>query len=187
MNIPNILTIIRLLLVPVFAFQFIIGNYIGAIVVFVICGITDVVDGYIARRYSMVTPFGKLMDPAADKILQVTALTLLTWKGLIPLAVVIVVTLKEFTMLVGSAFLYKRKVVVYANWYGKLATVLLFVSIVLNIGIDYIGQRGVLINPTLKLIVDLFLVVAVFTTLMAFLGYLGQFIKIIKEKPVQED
>lgn len=187
MNLPNVLTVIRLLLVPVFATLFAMGNYIGAVIVFVICGITDVVDGYVARRYSMITPFGKLMDPVADKVLQVTALILLTWKELIPLPVVLVVTLKELTMLLGSAFLYKRKVVVYANWYGKLATVLLFFAIIWNIYIDYLFQKPVYVSYAFRLIKDGSLAVAVFATLMAFFGYLLQFIRIVKDgKAAQE-
>lgn len=184
LNLPNILTVIRLLLVPVFSLLFVMGNYIGAVIVFVFCGITDIVDGYIARKYSMVTPFGKLMDPVADKILQVTALVLLTWKDLIPLPVVLAVSLKEFTMLIGSAVLYKRKVVVFANWYGKLATVLLFFAIIWNIYLDYLAQNNIAVTQAFRLIADVSLAVAVFTTLMAFVGYLIQFIKTIKGKKV---
>ena len=182
MNIANILTLIRLVLVPFFAVSFLYNNYLVAIVIFVVCGITDFVDGYIARKYEMVTEFGKLMDPLADKVLQITALVLITYKWQIDLIIVVVFGIKELVMLLGSTFLYRKKVVVFSNWYGKAATVILFLAIITKIFIEWYMKQN--IDPklieTLNPIADVGIWVALGVTLIAFAGYLYQFILIVK-------
>jgi len=182
LNIANILTLIRLLLVPVFAVFFLQGNYLFAIIIFVICGITDFVDGFIARKYNMVTEFGKLMDPLADKILQITALALLTFMLQVNIIIVIVFGIKEAAMLIGSTFLYKRKVVVFSNWYGKLATVILFVAIFGKMFVEWymkqdVDQQNV---GTFTTVVDIAIWVALGVTLLAFVGYICQFLVMLK-------
>jgi len=182
LNIANILTLIRLLLVPVFAVFFLRGNYLEAIIVFVICGITDFVDGYIARKYDMVTEFGKLMDPLADKILQITALALLTFKLEINIIIVLVFAIKEAVMLMGSTYLYRKKVVVFSNWYGKLATVILFIAIFVKIFIEWYMKQNFdqKMVATFTQVADIALWVALGVTLLAFVGYLCQFIMIVR-------
>lgn len=182
MNIANILTLIRLLLVPVFAFFFLQENYILAIIIFVFCGITDFVDGYIARKFNMITPFGKLMDPLADKVLQITALVLLTINFKINIVIVIVFGVKELVMLIGSTFLYRKNVVVFSNWYGKLATLVLFIAIFVNIVLEWLGKQNVdrALLRQLNLIADGFIWAALCFTLIAFFGYLYQFVLIIQ-------
>ena len=119
MNIPNILTIFRILLIPVFIVFFSKGMYPSAIVVYGIAGVTDVLDGYIARKNNIITDFGKLADPLADKLMQVTAFTALTVRGWIPWPIVVVLAAKEILMVCGAFFLLKRKeVVVSADWFG---------------------------------------------------------------------
>ncbi|MEI6132626.1 MAG: CDP-alcohol phosphatidyltransferase family protein [Bacillota bacterium] len=183
MNIANILTLIRLLLVPIFAVFFIQGNYLLAIVVFVLCGITDFVDGFIARKYDMVTEFGKLMDPLADKVLQITALVLLTIYFQINIAIVIVFALKEAVMLTGSTFLYRKKVVVFSNWYGKVATVVLFIAIFGQMFVQWYEKQP---NPDKVLVgqmsyaANITIWAALGITLLAFVGYLYQFIMIVR-------
>ena len=129
-NLPNILTIIRFLLIPFIIFYIFTGNYILAFVFFTISGITDIADGFIARKFNFVSNFGKLMDPLADKLTQITTLGSLAITDIIPIWILIIVLLKEFIMICGASFLYGKDVVVYSKWYGKLATVLFYIAIV---------------------------------------------------------
>lgn len=92
-----------------------------------------IADGFIARKFNLISNFGKLMDPLADKLTQISTLTSLVIIGIIPLWILIIVLLKEFIMIVGASFLYGKDVVVYSKWYGKLATVLFYVAIVFSL------------------------------------------------------
>lgn len=132
-HIPNILTIIRFLLIPFILLNIFIGNYTLAFVFFTISGITDIADGFIARKFNLISNFGKLMDPLADKLTQIATLTSLVIVKIIPLWILIIVLLKEFIMIVGASFLYGKDVVVYSKWYGKLATVLFYLAIVFSL------------------------------------------------------
>ena len=132
-HVPNILTIIRFLLIPFIIFYIFIGNYILAFAFFTISGITDIADGFIARKFNLISNFGKLMDPLADKLTQISTLTSLVLTNIIPIWILIIVLLKEFIMIVGASFLYGKDVVVYSRWYGKLATVLFYVAIVFSL------------------------------------------------------
>ena len=131
--VPNILTLIRFLLVPVIVALLANANYIGAIIVFSISGITDILDGVIARKYNFISDFGKLMDPLADKITQLSMLFVLTVRRIIPLWIIVVVLIKEVLMICGASFLYGKELVVSSKWYGKLSTVLFYVAIVLSL------------------------------------------------------
>ncbi len=131
-HIPNILTIIRFILIPIILFFIFTGNYICAFIFFSLSGITDILDGGIARKYHLVSTFGKLMDPLADKLTQISVLASLVFKNIIPFWILIIVILKEFIMIIGASFLYGKDVVVYSKWFGKLATVLFYLAIVLS-------------------------------------------------------
>lgn len=127
---PNTLTVIRFILIPIIVFYIFTGNYILAFVFFTLSGLTDVADGFIARKFNFVSNFGKLMDPLADKLTQIATLTSLVITDIIPIWILIIVLSKEFIMIIGASFLYGKDVVVYSKWYGKLATVLLYIAIV---------------------------------------------------------
>ena len=129
-HIPNILTIIRFLLIPVILFFVFSGNYLLAFIFFTLSGITDIADGFIARKFNLISNFGKLMDPLADKLTQISMLAALVIQDIIPIWILIIVILKEFIMVAGASFLYGKDVVVYSRWYGKLATVLFYLAIV---------------------------------------------------------
>lgn len=135
MNAPNILTAIRFALIPIFAYYLIAGEYYTAVFLFLLGGLTDVLDGYIARKFNLITSWGKLADPLADKLMQITALVILTIiKGVIPPELLAIVVAKEIFMGIGSILLYKQKnYVVSANWYGKLATVVFYFAIIMII------------------------------------------------------
>lgn len=132
--IPNILTTVRLVLIPVFAY-FMLGaeNYPAAALVFVLSGITDVVDGWIARHYQMITNFGKVYDPFVDKLMQLTALLCLAAADLLPLWLIMILLCKELAMIIIGGILYLKKIVVNSHWYGKATTVILYVMVVLMI------------------------------------------------------
>ena len=136
-HIPNILTMSRFFLIPFIIYYIIVDNYFLAFIFLTISGITDVVDGFIARKFNFVTNFGKLIDPFSDKATQISVLLTLTLKGIIPLWMIIIVALKEATMIAGASFLYGKELVVSSKWYGKLSTVLFYIAIVCSFGIKY--------------------------------------------------
>ena len=132
-HVPNILTVIRFLLIPFIVIYIFTGNYILAFVFFTISGLTDIADGFIARKFNLISNFGKLMDPLADKLTQIATLTSLVMTQIIPIWILLIVLLKEFIMICGASFLYGKDVVVYSKWYGKLATVLFYIAIVVSL------------------------------------------------------
>lgn len=136
-HVPNILTIIRFFLIPFIIYFIFTEQYIMAFVMLTLSGLTDVLDGIIARRFDCITNFGKLIDPLADKATQISILASLTFKGIIPLWMLLVVFLKEFAMIAGASFLYGKELVVSSRWYGKLATVLFYFAIVCSFFITY--------------------------------------------------
>ena len=134
MNIANLLTTIRFFLVPIVGWLLYNNQNIWAIVVLVLSGLTDIFDGFFARKFNTVTSWGKLADPLADKLMQIMVLVMLFIKDKISIVIVIILILKEIFMVIGSYFLYKEdNVVVSANWYGKIATVLIYFAVVLII------------------------------------------------------
>ena len=132
-NIPNILTILRFILIPIILYFIFTGHYLLGFIFFTISGITDILDGAIARKFNLVTNFGKLMDPLADKLTQISVLATLVFQKIIPFWILVVVLLKELLMIIGASFLYGKDVVVYSKWFGKLATVLFYLAIVCSL------------------------------------------------------
>lgn len=131
MNIPNALTIMRILLIPVFVSLYRNGVYAPAMLVYLLASATDVLDGYLARKWNQVTAFGKLADPLADKLMQVAMLGCLVFTGYLPWWVLAVIVVKELGLVAGSALMLKKHVVVMANWAGKAATVLMAAAVVM--------------------------------------------------------
>lgn len=171
MNIPNILTSIRFLLVPVFIIVFYStweSSVLYATYIFILAGITDILDGYIARTYNMVTKWGTALDPLADKLMQLTVLICFTQAGYIPIWVIVVVGLKELVMISGGLFLYygAEKTVIPANKYGKVSTIVFYIAILVV---------AFKINQILSYIV---ISLAVGFTLLAFINYLLSFKKV---------
>lgn len=130
MNLPNALTILRILLIPAFAFAYYRVTPILALVFFLLAGLTDYLDGYLARKLKTITDVGKLLDPLADKLMLLTALYCLADTNYIPWWVFIALTAKEGLMVIGSLFMLEKNVVVYSNIFGKASTVLFIAAIV---------------------------------------------------------
>lgn len=134
MNLPNLLTTIRFLLIPLFVYVFFHqgeSNILYATYIFILAGITDVLDGYVARKYDLITKWGQAMDPLADKLMLLTVLICFTIKEFLPIWVISIVGIKEIVMIIGGLFLYYRKdkIVVPANKFGKIATVIFYIAI----------------------------------------------------------
>lgn len=128
-KIPNILTVIRLLMVPFFWWMYFKNPAYGGIVFIAAC-VTDVVDGFLARKLDAITKFGMLVDPLADKLMQISAVTCLFISGIFPQWIVTVLIMKELIMIISASFLFKKDIVIPANKVGKGATVLLSVMVV---------------------------------------------------------
>lgn len=130
MNIPNALSIFRLALVPVFCAVFFSGAehaYPLAALVYLTASVTDMLDGYVARRYHMVTKLGRILDPLADKLMAAVALFCIVCAGILPLWAFIIFALKECLMGLGAILLYKKvSDVLSANYVGKAATASFF-------------------------------------------------------------
>lgn len=132
MNIPNILTVFRLCLIPVYIAVFASGdNTKLAAIIFIAASMTDVLDGYIARKFNMITRVGQLLDPLADKLMQLTVVISLVISDMLPVWFVIVLALKELLLIIGGIFLYVKKTYVKSNIAGKLNTIVLFIAMVL--------------------------------------------------------
>lgn len=130
LNVPNTLSLLRILIL--FPFVIFVKNeeYIKAGLVLAISGLTDLIDGYIARKLGQVTRFGAMLDPTADKLTLMTVMVCvsLKFKSVLPFMVVLV--LKEVSMLVAGAFLLgKGQNPSPSKWYGKLSTVVFYVSV----------------------------------------------------------
>src|SRR5574344_773816 len=118
-HVPNFLTVVRFFLIPLIIISLLNDDYIIAFIILTLSGLTDVLDGYIARKFNFISNFGKLIDPLADKATQISILIALSLKNIIPLWVLIIVFIKEILMIVGASFLYGKELVVSSKWYGK--------------------------------------------------------------------
>ena len=141
MNLPNKLTLFRVVLIPFFVFFLLApyfegyGNYI-AVAIFIVASITDFLDGKIARKYNLVTNFGKFMDPLADKLLVCSALICLIQLELIPAWVVIIIIAREFIISGFRLVASDNGVVIAASYWGKFKTafqMLKVIVLILNI------------------------------------------------------
>lgn len=134
-QIPNILSALRIVMVGVFAYLFQMGRPLAALSVYVLAFLTDILDGYLARRNGWITNLGKLLDPFADKLLIVVALVCiyLGKQQASFLVLFILSAVKELLMVVGGAIMLRHRVVVFADWFGKVATGLFAAGIILSL------------------------------------------------------
>lgn len=168
-HVPNILTIVRFILIPFIIKALVHDDYLLTFILLTLSGLTDVLDGTIARKFNFITNFGKLVDPLADKLTQISILTTLALKNIIPIWMIIVLFIKEFIMIAGASFLYGKELVVSSKWYGKLATVLFYVAIVASLAVK---------NFNLEFKFDIYLYyLALFFTLFSLYMYFQAFYK----------
>lgn len=132
MNTPNMLTLLRVILIPFYMWAMLSGSYIAAIVIFGVASITDQLDGYLARKNNQVTTFGKLMDPLADKILTISALVCLLGIGAsyINSWVVMIIIARELIVTgIRQLAMGENKVIAASKW-GKAKTVSQMVALI---------------------------------------------------------
>ena len=139
-NIPNCLCFFRILLIPLFLYVYFVADfknrYIVAAFVLVISGISDFLDGFIARKFNMVTDFGKFIDPVADKLTQfVVAITLLFSYPLAWILLIIII-LKDLMLAIVGLYLYDYGLkITGASWWGKIATAYFYIIVIVLIGL----------------------------------------------------
>lgn len=181
MNLPNKLTIFRVILIPFFLLFLLIpqmpflpsetwGRWI-ALAIFIIASFTDMLDGKIARKYHLITDFGKFMDPLADKLLVCSALIALIELGRIPAWMVIIIIAREFIISGFRLIAVDKGVVIAASYWGKFKTVFQMVAVCLLI-VDI---------PALRMLTQIILWIAVILTVVSLADYL------MKNKDVMKD
>ena len=143
-NVPNILTVIRIILVPVYVVLLFMGPEVfswrlAATIVFLVAMLTDLADGFIARKYNLITDFGKLWDPIADKALTGAAFICLSILGELPWAFTVIILLREWGITWVRERLKKYGTVMAANKGGKAKTVTQTVALILfNLNLDFL-------------------------------------------------
>ncbi len=191
LTIPNLLSVIRIALIPVFAVLFNNGQYGWAVIVLAISGLTDFFDGKIARKFNQISALGKLLDPIADKLTQITIAIMfyITFSGSSDKTVksfswiFLIFLVKEAVMVVGGAIMIAMGLKpVAAEMPGKIATFAFYLIMCLIIAFG--PDIGILGNVfTLPAAVMLVLVaISVVLTLIAFFSYLPGVIQQVKER-----
>lgn len=175
MNTPNKLTIARVIMIPFFV-AFLMYDITGsadkwiALAIFVAASLTDTLDGYLARKYHLVTNFGKFMDPLADKLLVCSALICFTETGMLPAWITIIIIAREFIISGFRLIAADNGIVIAASYWGKFKTVSQMIMIILMImNIQ---------NSIFQGLITVFLVLAVALTVISLFDY------IVKNKSV---
>ena len=134
-TVPNVLTMLRMALIPVYWMLMSQGKMIPALCVYIGASLTDLADGYIARRFNQITDFGKLMDPLADKLMVLSVMLSLVLpmggrEAVLSLWPFIVLLLKELLMVLGGLYMLKKGIVVYSAVIGKAAQFVMVLSLI---------------------------------------------------------
>jgi CDP-diacylglycerol--glycerol-3-phosphate 3-phosphatidyltransferase len=178
MNLPNKITLFRVAMIPLFVIFMLVsgipsGNYIAA-AVFLIAALSDLLDGYIARKHNLVTNFGKFMDPLADKLLVSSALICFVELRLVPAWVVIIIIAREFIISGFRLIASDNGVVIAASWWGKLKTnVQMVMSVMLIINLD---------NPFINILEQIAIYLALVLTVISLIDYMIKNKNVLKEK-----
>lgn len=169
MNLPNKLTLLRILLIPVFIIVMMMNiqnHYLIACLIFIIASITDALDGYIARKNNLVTDFGKFMDPLADKLLVISALICMIESSLVAGWMVIIIVARELTVSILRAIAAAEGKVIAASGGGKIKTISQMLAIIILL----IGANSN--NILLLQVGTIFMLIATFFTLYSGAEYL---------------
>lgn len=184
MNLPNKLTTLRMFLVPVFAIVILVGgsqNYttrIIAEVIFISASLTDMLDGKIARKYNLITDYGKFMDPLADKLLVCTAMICLMSFGQLPAWVLIIIIAREFIISGFRLIAADNGRVIAASYWGKFKTVFqmaMVIVMILHIRVEPFAQFFMVLETLLMYI-------AVILTVVSLIDYLVKNRDVLKEQ-----
>lgn len=177
MNLPNKLTTLRVIMIPFFVFFLLWQNgenrtfRMIALALFIIASLTDLLDGKIARKYNLVTNFGKFMDPLADKLLVCSALICLIELNALPAWMVIIIISREFIISGFRLIASDNGVVIAASYWGKFKTTFQMVSVVLLI----------LDIPALAFVTTICVWIALLLTIVSLVGYIYKNHKILTE------
>ena len=178
MNLPNKLTILRVLMIPVFLF-FLLTDTVGsaskwiAAAVFILASLTDFLDGHIARKYNLVTNFGKFMDPLADKLLVCSAMIALVGMDRLSSLVAITIIAREFIISGFRLVASDNGVVIAASYWGKFKTnfqMFMIIMLIIDLG-----------NKTAVLIENILIVIAVALTIISLIDYLYKNRQVLSE------
>lgn len=133
LNVPNLITGLRIILVLMFiAVHFTLpGKKNLAIAAFIAAGISDFLDGFLARRFHQITWLGQILDPFADKIMILGAFICLVASKVVPIWLVGLIILKELYMIIGGTMLLQKEIVIPADWMGKLSTFLFIIAVIM--------------------------------------------------------
>lgn len=181
MNLPNKLTIFRVILIPFFVFFLLApyfpeyGKYI-ATAIFIVASLTDMADGKIARKYNLVTNFGKFMDPLADKLLVCSAMICLVDLELIPVWVVLIIIAREFIISGFRLVASDNGIVIAASYWGKFKTtfqMLMVIVIIFNINL----QLG-----WLNILGTILIYVALVLTVVSLIDYIAKNKDVLKDQ-----
>ena len=177
MNLPNKLTVLRICMIPFFVAALLYENgadqtmRIIANVIFIVASLTDLLDGKIARKYGLVTNFGKFMDPLADKLLVCSALICLIQLGQLPAWIVIIIISREFIISGFRLVAADNGIVIAASYWGKFKTVFQMTAVILLI-----------FNiQALSLLTDIVLWIAVILTVVSLADYVAKNIRVLTE------
>lgn len=175
MNLPNKLTVMRVILIPFFVAALLYDNgssqtmRIVANVIFIVASLTDLFDGKIARKYNLITNFGKFMDPLADKLLVCSALICLIQLGQLPAWVVIIIISREFIISGFRLVAADNGIVIAASYWGKFKTTFQMIAVILMI-----------FNiPALATVTMIMLVIAVVLTVISLVDYVAKNIEVL--------
>lgn len=178
LTVPNAMSLFRILVIPFFAYFFLKDNLTAAVIALALSGLSDALDGFVARRFNQITELGKMLDPLADKLTQGTVAVCIAvrYPTICPLLFLLVT--KELVMLCGACFLLHRgKKPCAAKWYGKVSTTLFYAAIVLIVVMDGFMQ----VQPEVfNLVSNIALVVTAAFMLYTFVRYFGVFREILR-------
>ena len=185
LTVPNAMSLFRILVIPFFAYFFLKDNLTAAVIALALSGLSDALDGFVARRFNQITELGKMLDPLADKLTQGTVAVCIAvrYPTICPLLFLLVT--KELVMLCGACFLLHRgKKPCAAKWYGKVSTTLFYAAIVLIVVMDGFMQ----VQPEgFNLVSNIALVVTAAFMLYTFVRYFGVFREILRNADGQYD
>lgn len=176
MNLPNKLTIARVIAVPFFIAAYMMNYYWVAFIIFIIASFTDMIDGKIARKNNLVTNFGKIMDPLADKILVYSAFCLMVEDSTVPGWMLIVILAREFAVAGMRTVAASEGIVIAAGMSGKIKTVLQMIAVPLLLVVPAVGSGE--FGNIIDIIAQLFLWASLIMTIYSGVEY------IVKNKQV---
>ena len=175
MNLPNKLTVLRVILVPFFVAFLLLSKSSEslkwiALILFIAASLTDLLDGKIARKYNLVTTFGKFMDPLADKVLTISGMICLIELGRIPSWIVVIIVAREFIISGFRLIATEHGIVIAANYWGKFKTTFQMIMIILMI-----------VNlPALSMVTNIVMWIALALTIISLITYIQRNMDVVR-------